>query len=268
MRSYISYILSASIVFGISAHASDNERIFLNDRAVDCIVSGNNIGNMQLSARGIFEAAGFTVQWFPDENRVTAFNADTNISLFADSDIAYINNKGYKISDAMDFENGVSVISVSLAADLLDADIRMSGNDIYFSSAAAEDSSGWQYDVLELVNDARAEYGLNKLIWNSKLAEAAYRHCLDMSERGYFSHNTPEGKTPFDRLSELGISYTAAAENIAAGQPDPESVFEAWMNSPGHRANILNPKLKEIGIAFVRGGTYGIYWAQEFASVI
>ena len=88
-----------------------------------------------------------------------------------------------------------------------------------------------------------------------------------MADRGYFAHNTPEGLTPFDRLRELGIQYTVAAENIAAGQPDPQSVVDAWMNSPGHRANILNEKIKEIGIAYVRGGTYGIYWAQEFASI-
>ena len=87
-----------------------------------------------------------------------------------------------------------------------------------------------------------------------------------MINRDFFSHNTPDGKTPFDRMKAAGISYVAAGENIAAGQSSPQSVMESWLNSPGHRKNILNPNFEYIGIGIARGGSYGIYWAQEFAT--
>lgn len=263
---YIPCLLSAALLLGTSASAAENDHFFLNGTAVNCIYSSDSFGNIQLSARKLFESAGYTVQWFPSENRVTAFSADTNITLYAGSQRIYINDESYITTDEMEFVDGTSVIPLSLAASALDADIELAGADIYFNTDKAIDCSGWQYDVLTLVNAEREKYGLDYLVWNSDLASAAYAHCEDMAERDYFSHNTPEGLTPFDRLRDYGIDYIVAAENIAAGQPDPESVVEAWMNSPDHRSNILNDKLKEIGIAFVRGGSYGIYWAQEFAA--
>ena len=74
-----------------------------------------------------------------------------------------------------------------------------------------------------------------------------------MIDRNFFAHNTPDGKTPFDRMK-------------AAGQSSPQNVMDSWMNSPGHRKNILNPDFEYIGVGLARGGSYGIYWAQEFAT--
>ncbi len=267
MNAYIPLILSAVLLCSSNVSAEETEHLFLNGNQINCIISGDNVDNLQLSTRNFFESAGFTVQWFSNENRVTAFNSDINITMYPNSQYVYINGIEYTTDKGMEILNGTSVIPLSLAVSALNGEIKVSGNDIYFSTNLAVDSTGWQYDVLDLVNEEREKYGLTPLIWNSDLASAAYLHCKDMADRGYFAHNTPEGLTPFDRLHELGIQYTVAAENIAAGQPDPKSVVDAWMNSPGHRANILNEKVKEIGIAYVRGGTYGIYWAQEFASI-
>lgn len=267
MKLCIPCLLSAALFMGTSVSAAENDHFFLNGTSVNCIYSSDSFGNIQLSTRKLFESAGYTVQWFPSENRVTAFSSDTNITMYEGSQRIYINNESYITPDEMEVVDGTSVIPLSLAASALDADIELSGADIYFNTDKAVDCAGWQYDVLDLVNTERARYGLDQLIWNSDLASAAYEHCKDMADRGYFSHNTPEGLTPFDRLRAHGIDYIAAAENIAAGQPDPQSVVDAWMNSPDHRSNILNAKLKEIGIAYFRGGNYGIYWAQEFAAM-
>jgi len=86
----------------------------------------------------------------------------------------------------------------------------------------------------------------------------------DMRDHHYFSHQSPTYGSPFDMMKKYGISYTTAGENIAAGQTTPEEVVQAWMNSEGHRANILNPNYTAIGVGYVKGGSYGSYWTQDF----
>ncbi len=128
-----------------------------------------------------------------------------------------------------------------------------------------QNAHAYELKVLELVNAERAKYGLSALSWNDELAQVARAHSKDMATRGFFSHNTPEGKTPFDRIKSAGISYRSAGENIAAGQKTPEEVVEAWMNSEGHRANILNSSYTQIGVGYVTGnGSYSTYWTQNF----
>ena len=87
-----------------------------------------------------------------------------------------------------------------------------------------------------------------------------------MIDRNFFAHNTPDGQTPFDRMKAAGITYSSAGENIAAGQSSPQNVMDSWMNSPGHRANILDPDFTEMGIGYFYNpaGTYGTYWVQMF----
>ncbi len=87
-----------------------------------------------------------------------------------------------------------------------------------------------------------------------------------MAAKNYFSHTGLDGRSPFDRMRDAGYSYSSAAENIAAGQPTPAAVVNGWMNSEGHRANILNCKLTQIGVGVARGGSYGIYWTQVFGT--
>ena len=94
----------------------------------------------------------------------------------------------------------------------------------------------------------------------TKLARA---HSNDMFVRGYFAHNTPEGKNPFDRMKEARISYLAAGENLALAQT-LEIAHTGLMNSPGHRANILNPAFGRLGIGIMDGGFYGLMISQEF----
>ena len=127
-------------------------------------------------------------------------------------------------------------------------------------------TSAIEWEVFELVNAERAKYGLSALSWADDLSRVARGHSRDMIDRGFFDHTNPDGRSPFDRLRLAGISYRTAAENIAYGQRTPEAVMNAWMNSPGHRANILNANVKEIGVgaAVSSGGT--IYWTQIFVA--
>jgi uncharacterized protein YkwD len=114
--------------------------------------------------------------------------------------------------------------------------------------------------VVELVNTARAENGCAPLTVDARLTTAALAHSTDMATRDYFAHTTPEGVDFTERVRGAGY-LSPGAENIARGQQSAELVMKAWMDSPGHRANILNCELVAIGVALVPDG---FYWTQDF----
>lgn len=122
--------------------------------------------------------------------------------------------------------------------------------------------------VIVLTNEHRRAAGCADLTWNPALAAAAQRHADDMASNNYFSHNSRNGAKFTARIRNAGYRYRFAAENIAAGQQTPDEVVTGWMESPGHRANILNCRLKEIGIGygFNDGSAFGSYWVQDFGS--
>ncbi len=116
--------------------------------------------------------------------------------------------------------------------------------------------------VVALVNQRRAAAGCRALRVDSRLSSAAVSHSADMAERDYFAHDTPEGVTFVDRDRSAGYPQPGG-ENIAEGQRGPGEVMTAWMNSPGHRANILNCRFRAIGVGVFRGDA-GLYWTQDF----
>lgn len=121
-------------------------------------------------------------------------------------------------------------------------------------------------EVLSLVNTERARAGCPAAHWDTRLAEAARLHSVDMAARDYFSHTSLDGRSPWDRIRAQGYQY-GSAENIAAGQRSAAAVMSAWMNSSGHRANILACANVAMGVGVARGGSYGIYWTQDFGRV-
>jgi uncharacterized protein YkwD len=137
---------------------------------------------------------------------------------------------------------------------------------IGLAGPAAAAAATPQARVVTLVNAARARAGCAPLKVNAQLTKAAQGHSADMAKRNYFAHNTPGGVTPWTRIAQAGYPKAALAENIAAGQPTADQVVRAWLNSPPHRANILNCGLRSVGTGVARGGTYGIYWTQDFGS--
>ncbi len=117
--------------------------------------------------------------------------------------------------------------------------------------------------MLNLINEARAKSGLKILSYDPLLRNVARAHALDMLKAGYFSHINLQGETPFDRLSKAGIAFQAAGENLALA-PNVNLAFDGLMNSPGHRANILEPKFGRAGIGVIDAGVYGKMFVQEF----
>jgi uncharacterized protein YkwD len=126
-------------------------------------------------------------------------------------------------------------------------------------TTAPADTSA-QGQVVSLVNAARQDAGCDPLTTETGLTTAAQRHASDMASRDYFEHTTPEGVTFDQRIRNAGYSRPGA-ENIAKGARTADSVMELWMNSPGHRANILNCDLNTIGVGLDRDG---FYWVQDF----
>jgi uncharacterized protein YkwD len=118
--------------------------------------------------------------------------------------------------------------------------------------------------VLALVNEARVDAGCGALTADPALAAVARAHSADMRDRDFFSHTSPEGLSPFDRAEQAGVDYSRA-ENIAFGQADATAVMEAWLDSPGHRANILDCELTKLGVG-VAEGTGGPWWTQLFGA--
>ena len=117
--------------------------------------------------------------------------------------------------------------------------------------------------MLELVNEERTSRGLKPLAADPELTEVARRHSADMFARGYFSHYTPEGKDPFERMTESHVRFRTAGENLAMA-PTLAIAHTGLMNSPGHRANILNPQFGRVGIGVMDGGRRGLMISQEF----
>lgn len=116
--------------------------------------------------------------------------------------------------------------------------------------------------VLQLVNEERAKVSCSPVAADSSLAELAEAFSEDMAARGFFDHTDPDGQDPWDRAAILGIT-ALGGENIARGQATAEAVMDAWMNSPGHRANILNCDFKTLGVG-VHLGDGGPWWTQDF----
>lgn len=121
--------------------------------------------------------------------------------------------------------------------------------------------NAYEQEVCNLVNDIRRQYGLSELAVSDDLTRAARIKSQDMKDKGYFSHTSPTYGSPFDMMKSFGISYRAAGENIAMGQRTPREVVNDWMNSEGHRANILNTTFTQIGVGYVEDGNY---WTQLF----
>jgi uncharacterized protein YkwD len=121
--------------------------------------------------------------------------------------------------------------------------------------------------LIALINQERGSQGLPPLAYSELLSSVARAHSQDMLARDFVDHINPDGLTPFDRLERAAYRYSAAAENIAAGhgQASAADALNSWLNSPGHRKNVLNPEFSEIGIGYAQGGKMEHYWTGLFA---
>lgn len=152
-------------------------------------------------------------------------------------------------------------------SEIIDANPQISNPDLIYPGQVLTipqlDTSvrSFEQEVIRLVNEQRAQNGLKPLSENWELSRVARYKSQDMVDNRYFSHTSPTYGSPFQMIRDFGISFRRAGENIAYGQRTPQAVVNAWMNSSGHRANILNASYTQIGVGYVAAGNY---WTQMF----
>ena len=120
--------------------------------------------------------------------------------------------------------------------------------------------------VINLANAERVKAGCQPLLISSQLTAAAQGHTADMANTNVMTHTGSNGSSPWDRINATGYQFRAAAENVAMGYGTPEEVMNGWMGSAGHRANILNCDLREIGVGYATSSDGTAYWTQDFAT--
>lgn len=267
-------ILAILCVFMTVSHAAFAEEeisVFLNGNKIEfdqppVIVNDRTLVPM----RAVFESFGLMVQWFEDEQRVTAFDENIKITFVVGKPYIYINDDKTELDVAPTIIGDRTLVPLRAIGESLDGEVEWDGSTRTVTITAPErqlSDSMLEQQILDLTNAERTKLGLKPLKWNEELAKLARAHSQDMVDRNFFSHENPDGKSPFDRMREAGIDYRISAENIAAGQASPEKAVAEWMNSEGHRKNILKPELEELGVGIARGGKYGIYWTQTFAKL-
>lgn len=133
-------------------------------------------------------------------------------------------------------------------------------------SAPAPSSVSYEERVAQLVNIERQKNGLQPLTFDKSISNVARLKSKDMADNNYFAHQSPRYGSAGDMLRNNGINWSAWGENIASGQRTPEAVVSAWMNSPGHRANILSTNFGKIGIGYVTNANGTPYWTQMFTN--
>ncbi|HEX6849570.1 MAG TPA: CAP domain-containing protein, partial [Chitinophagaceae bacterium] len=132
-----------------------------------------------------------------------------------------------------------------------------------FKISDAVPKPNYEAEMLQLINQERQKHGLKPLQPDAEMLQVARAHSQDMFARGYFAHDNPDGKDPFDRMRAANVQFAAAGENLALAQT-VEIAHVNLMNSPGHRANILNSSFGRVGIGILDGGFYGLMISQEF----
>ena len=187
----------------------------------------------------------------------------TIISLFAltaSADETYTVVKGdsmWKI--AVKYEIGLSEIK-NANPQIKNPDLIYPGQVLNIPTTDASVLS-FEKEVVRLINEIRKQNGLRELTYDWQLSRVARIKSEDMRDNKYFSHTSPTYGSPFQMMKSFGITYRSAGENIAKGQATPQKVVDAWMNSSGHRANILNSSFTHIGVGYAENGRY---WTQMF----
>lgn len=267
MRAIIKYIILTFCLIAAAPHisAESDVKIYIDSEQ---LMSNPIIKNDKvfIPVRSIFEHLGADVGWNGQTDSVSIKSPDSEISLRIGSDIVLVNNFEKKLDSPVRIISDKSYIPLRSAAQLFFCttvwDEGTRTVNIYkdsFPPVSERYNYLFESEILTLVNNIRTHAGLSRLEQSNVLSFAARLHAEDMYTRNFFDHVNPDGKSPFERMREFGISYSYAAENIARGYYSPKEVVDGWMNSETHRQNILNPVFNKMGAGFCAG-----YWCQEF----
>lgn len=188
--------------------------------------------------------------------------------VFAISATAYAQTTAYTVVSgdsmwkiAVKYQIGVSEL-IQANPQIKNPGMIYAGQKITIPNAAP--LSSYEKEVIRLTNLERTKRGLPALTENWQLSRVARYKSQDMIDKNYFAHNSPTYGSPFTMMQSFGLKFSSAGENIAYNQKTPQEVVTAWMNSEGHRANILSPSYSQIGVGAAKKANGSLYWTQEF----
>lgn len=234
--------------------------------------------------RAIFEALNINVEWSDALRKVYATSDGVTVILTVDSTKMLVNDDIITLDAAPFIKNDRTLVPVRAVCEALKCTVDWDGvNRIvkiktadYVEPSYTETIGGdpaytkkdheFDKELWELINKERASMGLSALSLDTALSSVAVAHSEDMAKRDFIDHINPDGVGPFDRIDAAGVGYVSAAENIASGFATADKVFQSWMNSEKHRANLLNAEFGKIGIGYYAGGTNGTYWTVVLIS--
>jgi len=259
-------VMFTAILFLTSStgYAAESVDIYLQKQKLPA--TGTIINNSTLIPfRVIFEQLGAAVDWNNSTKTVTAIKDNITIQLTIGKDLAIKNGKLVELNTPAKIINAKTMVPLRFVSEAFGSIVEWDETTkTVFIDGKVNITNAYELKVIELTNKERAKYGLKPLKADWDLTEVARYKSLDMLNKNYFDHQSPTYGSPFDMMEQFGINYTAAGENIAAGYSTPESVVEGWMNSEGHRENILNGDFTHIGVGYEQGGYYRHYITQMF----
>jgi uncharacterized protein YkwD len=248
-------------------------------------------GRTLVPMRAIFEAMGCHVSWNGEDSSITATASDgTTVHMRIGSSVMTVDGNVMHLDVPPQIVNTRTLVPLRAINEALGAvvgwDAHARRADISTplqtvpdtrtvpapqtapdtQSAPGESYGDFEHEVIRLTNVERAKEGLPALLRCDLLTLAAQGHSMDMAQNNFVNHIGSDGSNPFDRMDKAGAMYGSASENVAAGPPTPADVVKGWMDSPGHRVNILNPRYTHIGIGLQvqEGSPYKYYWTQKF----
>lgn len=253
--------------------ATSNIPIYFEKTLIDSSETPAYISSSRtyIPVRTVGKVLNLNVDWQSPNVILSGKHQTTNktltVSINTKTQTVILNGK--RLTQCIELKNSRSYITLRVLAESFGYNVTWRNRTVYITKPIQQENSlpnntsqtNIENQVLSLVNIERAQRGLTTLKMDENLRSAARLKSSDMRQNNYFSHTSPTYGSPFDMLKNLGISYQAAAENIAQGYSTPELVVNGWMNSSGHRANILNNSYTHIGIGYDANGHY---WTQLF----
>lgn len=274
------FLLCTSLIASLSIPIYVEGEV-INTSSSPAYISSTN--RTMIPVRAVGEVLGLQVDWQSPEVILTGKHQVTQktltVRINSQTQNLFINNQ--LLTQCIELKEGRSYITLRVLAESFGYDVEWKNKSVYITKPTlntpdidepesntpeindpnVDTQTSFEDQVLTLVNKERANAGLSPLTMDESLRKVARIKSTDMRTNGYFSHTSPTYGSPFDMMKQFGISYTAAGENIAQGYTTPEQVVNGWMNSSGHRANILSSEFTHIGVGYDANGHY---WTQMF----
>ena len=264
-RRILPALLSVFLLLAFRCAAAEQERrvyVFINGEYIEFDQQPFLKNDVTLvPARAIFELLGARVEW--QGRAAVAYTDECTLTLWAGSPYLYKNGERIPLGAASEIVGDRMMVPVRAVSEAFGCTVAWDGERgkvSILTTDSGQYNAALEKEVFELVNSIRKQNGLKPFLWDDDLKQVARQHSKDMFSTGFLDHNGSDGRSPFERMRNYGISYSYAAENIAAYYDRAGAVVDGWMRSEEHRANIMNGNLGRMGV-----GYYGGYWTQDFA---